>query len=135
MTESTLADREAIDDLFERSRATYKAGDLEGFVGCFDDNTICLSPGEQPIIGKESWRAWLSGWWESSTVIEYQPTHEAIDIAGDWAIEWHTDQTTMPAEGGEQSESYYKGILVLRRQADNSWKIARYCWNGYPGPS
>jgi uncharacterized protein (TIGR02246 family) len=135
MMETNQTDREAVDDLFERAKTTYKEGDLEGFLDCFDDNVVCLPPAAPPVIGKEAWRGVLSSFWGRSQLLEHD-INSQVNIEGDWAIEWHTErQLTVPADGGDQSESFYKGIWTLRRQADNSWKIAHYCWNSAPGLS
>lgn len=131
--DGTQTDREAINELFERVDATYKEGDLDAFVDCFDDNVVCLPPGGPPVIGKEAWRKMLSSFWGRSQLLEHNIDRK-VTIDSNWAIEWHTErQLTVPVAGGDKSERFYKGVWTLRRQDDNSWKIAHYCWNQAPG--
>ena len=61
---------------------------------------------------------------------------EEIVVAGDWAFERHTEMTISKGnESGETRQSYYKGIWILQRQEDATWKIARYIWNRNPDPN
>jgi hypothetical protein len=56
-------------------------------------------------------------------VLSYEPTFKEIQIADGWAYEWgETDaRFTMSPEGPAVS-LHIKGVRVLRRQSDRSWK-------------
>ena len=134
MTDPAQAENAALTAFFDRMTEVYKARDLDGFVDSFDEEVVCLPPGQRPITGREAWRAWLSGWWNSTRVLEMD-VDQRIDVDGDRAVEWHSErQVTAKAEGGEASELFFKGMFVLRRRANDGWRIARYCWNDLPAP-
>jgi len=46
----------------------------------------------------------------------------------------YTMQAT-PKAGGQPATGYGKGVVVLRREANGSWKILRNIWNPRPPDS
>jgi ketosteroid isomerase-like protein len=53
-----------------------------------------------------------------------------IEIHGDIAIDYYEGELTMnPVDGGAPMLALLKGIHVLKRQADGSWKISHDVWN------
>jgi ketosteroid isomerase-like protein len=57
--------------------------------------------------------------------------------AGDWAMEYAIEKVKdTPVDGGEALEDVCKGIIIYRRQADGSWRVARDMWNSdLPAPA
>lgn len=135
MTDSIQEDRQAIDHFIEQLTKAFVDRDLDRFLELYDDNVVCLPPGQQPIIGKSAWRESLSRWWDSLNIIENSETRHVDVVGGDLAVEWHTERMVASFGDGNPSESFNKGMFVLRRQQDNSWKIIYYCWNKLPEPS
>jgi ketosteroid isomerase-like protein len=92
-------------------------------------------PGQLPIIGKDAWRATVQGPFERSTVEQLNMPSEEIVIAGDWAFERHNETVVLvDRANGKRRRAHAKGIWILRRQADGSWKFARYIYNVSPSP-
>ncbi len=55
---------------------------------------------------------------------------DEIEVAGDLTYERYTGRWTVtPKDGSDAVEQAFKGIHILRRQTDGSWKIARDIWN------
>lgn len=132
----TDADIAAIESLSEQVQDAYIARDWEQFSSFFTDDGIWMPRNRMPLIGKEAWWSWIQGWWDQSAVEQMDVSSEEIVVAGDWAFERHNEVTTSRVkESGETRQSYYKGIWILRRQEDGSWKIARYIWNRNPDPN
>jgi len=128
-------DVSAIESMNKQTEAAYIADDWMRFMDFFTDDAIWMPPNEAPLIGKEAMWSWAKQWWDESTIEEMTVSYEEIVVAGDWAFERHNRTTvTVPKAGGESSTSHDKGIWLLRRQADGSWKIARYIWNTNPSP-
>jgi len=49
-----------------------------------------------------------------------------IEVSGDLGYFWNSyTLTATPKAGGEQIKAEGKSIFIVRRQNDNSWKIAR----------
>lgn len=64
-----------------------------------------------------------------------ESTVDEIIVFGDWALERHHEMSVyLPADGSDPVTSYNKGIHILQRQSDDSWRIARYIWNPDPPP-
>ncbi len=128
------ADIAAIKSLSKQAQAAYIARDWEGFASFFTDDGVWMPSGKLPLIGKEAWWSWIGGGWDRGTIDKMDLSHDEIVVAGDWAFERHSE-STVSTRGGETRERHYKGVWILRRQADGSWKIARYIWNRNPAPA
>ena len=135
-TANTDADIAAIKSLAEQAIDAYVARDWERFAGFFTDDGIWMPPNMAPLVGKEAWWSFVQDWWDQSVVEQMNVSHEEIVVVGDWAYERHNEtQLVIPKAGGEPSQHYFKGVWILQRQDDGSWKIARYIWNFSPAPT
>jgi len=130
------ADIAAINVVGEQLREAYIARDWDRFAGYFAEDAIWMPNNFPPLIGKAAWWSFAEQFWHSTAVVEMDLVSDEIIIAGDWAFERHTEiQVTASTSGeGEPATNRFKGIWLLRRQADGSWKIARYIWNFNPAP-
>ena len=117
----------AIRSMTEQLGEAYVARDWDRFASFFTDDAVWMPPDQPPLIGKEAWWSWIGGGWDQSTIQQLTVNHEEIVIAGDWAFEWHTE-----TQVGEGWQVNFKGIWILQRQDDGSWKIARYSFNQSP---
>ncbi len=132
----TDADIAAIESLAEQVKDAYIARDWERFSGFFTEDGVWMPGNRMPLIGKDAWWSFIQRGWERSSVEQMDVSSEEIVVAGDWAFERHNETTTSKVkESGETRQRYYKGIWILQRQEDNSWKIARYIWNRNPDPN
>ncbi len=126
---STQADLEAVRALLDEYVAAENAGDVERILALTTDDGWASPPGEPPITGKEAWRSW----WED-LYAEYNLQGNASDVEiqafGSWGfIRGIWDATLTPKEGGEPQTSSYSFIVIVRRDADDTWKQARAMWN------
>ena len=132
----TDADVAAIENLIEQAKDTYVARDWEKFSGLFTNDGVWMPANRLPLIGKEAWWSWVQRGWEQSSVEQIDLSSEEIVVAGDWAFERHNEMIIYKGkESGETRQRYNKGIWILQRQEDGSWKIARYIWNRNPDPN
>ncbi len=135
-TADTDADIAQIKNLTEQLKEAYIARDWERFSGFFTDDGVWMPPNMEPLVGKEAWWSFVESWWDQSAVERMTVSHEEIVVVGDWAYERHNEtQVVIPRGGGESSELYFKGVWILQRQDNGSWKIARYIWNFSPAPT
>ena len=97
------------------------------------EDGVRLEPGRPPVVGKqaiqadnEKGRAQYPGF----KVLSYAPEFKNIQIVDGWASEWGESEARvkMSPEGPPVS-LHTKGLRVLRRQSDGSWKIALNIWN------
>ena len=127
------ADVAAIKRLVEQAKEAYIARDWERFANFFTEDGVWMPPNSQPLIGKDAWWSMMQWSWDRTTIQQMDITNDEIVVAGDWAFERHKEATTS-IRNGESRQSHYKGVWILRRQQDDSWKIARYIWNQNPAP-
>ena len=124
------ADTAAIETIDEQAAEAWKARDLNTYVGFFAEDAIVMPPGVASLRGKDAWRAWLEPGWNDVTVVDLSSSSEEIVVIDDWAFQRHINGWVEIDEvGGETTQYYFKGIWILRRQEDGSWKIARYIFN------
>ena len=85
---------------------------------------MLLEPGSLPVVGKQAIQA-NPGF----NVLSYAPTFKEIQIADSWAYEWgETDARFTRSPEGPAVNLHIKGVRVLRRQIDRSWKMALTIW-------
>jgi uncharacterized protein (TIGR02246 family) len=120
---------EAIQSLQTAYAEAVTSGDAEAWLRSFTDDVMWMPPGEAGFAGKEAVRAWAEPYFEQFDMQEILSANE-IEVAGDWAfaVQDYVFLAT-PKEGGEAAEERGKGIVILRRQPDGSWKIAYSVWN------
>jgi len=140
--DTTAADLAAINELREAHDSAFTAGDVDGFIDLFSDDAQALRNGNSVLVGKEAIRSW-SGWairsWEEEVFDQFDSEmtyfSDEIELMGEVAFNLGTYRLTQtPKAGGDSIAFYGNYILVLRKQADGSWKITRYMWNNRPDP-
>jgi ketosteroid isomerase-like protein len=58
--------------------------------------------------------------------IEQEAVSEEIEMMGDWAFAWGRESIVLVPQGdGTPIRMDGKGLSILKRQADGSWKCAR----------
>ena len=130
----------ATDPALARAHEDYlvaiNANDLEAVLAMLTDDAIYLPPHEPAVAGKEAIRPWLDGYFTAYRTHWEKETLELV-AAGDWAMEYASERVRdVPVDGGEALEDVAKGIIVYRRQADGTWKVARDIWNSdLPAPT
>lgn len=127
MSKSDNTDVNAIKNTIKQLSDAYVARDWDGFTSFFTRDAVWMPPGQPPLVGKDEWWSWIGGRWDESTIEKMTVNHEEIVIAGHWAYEWHTE-----TQFGPGWQRNFKGIFIMQRQDDNSWKIARYSFNHSP---
>ena len=105
------------------------AGDVAGNVALLTDYAVLMPPNEPALAATEA-GAWFAELTEAFNVTAGEYASHDISIHGDVAIDvYHGELTMTPAGGGETVIESMKGIHVLERQADGSWKISHDIWN------
>jgi ketosteroid isomerase-like protein len=110
-----------------------ETGDIDLYVANYTDDGVQMPPDEPSRIGSEQILAAIEPALTSFNVV--CPIYpQNAEVTGDWAFgscNWSLSLT--PKEGGETTTFDGKGMDVLKRQADGSWKYYISCWN-YNGP-
>ena len=125
----TSADVAAINEMMDREIAAFAAGDVETIKAMFAADAILMPPGEPAITGLGGLEAWMKGFHEQFTV-SAEFTSSDVIVSGNLAVYRYAAELTLtPKAGGDPVSDTSKGLVVLRRQTDGSWKIAQEVWN------
>lgn len=99
---------------------------------------VDLLPGMDPMQGQPVIAKWLHGLDEQmkgAKVLQCDIDWQQIEVVGEVAYEWGINTQTVSAPGhAEPFKNKGKITLILRKQADGSWKLALESWNNSPQP-
>jgi len=122
------ADLAAIEELHQKDIAVTLSLDPKGLIDVWTEDGVRLEPGKPPVVGKQAieadnqkGRAQVPGF----KVLSYTPAFKEIHIADGWAYEWgESDAQFVMSPDAAPVSMHTKGLRVLKRQNDGSWKFA-----------
>lgn len=122
------ADLAAIEKLHQRDIEATLAQDQQGLLDIWDQNAVRINPGATPAVGKQAIgaeNAKAHAQYPNLKVLSYAAKYNDIQIEDGLACEWgeHDGQYKLTPESTPLSFSV-KGIHLLKRQSDGSWKFA-----------
>lgn len=123
--DTTAEDTTAINQIRFDWAAAYNAGDIDTLVGMYTDDYVDYPNDAPTYAGLDALRAsfeqQLTGMDASTTI-----TSEELLLLGDHAVDRGTFETVLAPEGGGDPVSVSgRYMVVLRREADGSWKLMR----------
>lgn len=123
------ADAEAIRQLIDRAVQVNNQSDAEGFADLFTEDAVVMPQGAPAVQGRDAILAGeRQGNAEFFSAVSITPVE--VIIAGDWAfVRTGLTGTKTPVGGGEPIPVDAKELVILRRQDDGRWKIARLIGN------
>ena len=131
---STEADVEAINRVHDDHTTALNDGDTTAYIALLAEGAVLMPPNEPAVIGENAIREYRQTFFDQFTLEVTRPSEEVV-VVGDWAFVRHTYAGTLtPKAGGEPTEESGKGITILQRQPDGSWKITRYMWSSDDPP-
>ena len=95
-------------------------------VDLWTEDAVVMFTNAPAVTGRDA------AWEMISNAATYEQTRttDELVVSGDLAfVRWASTGTFTPKDGGEPSEFDIKGITILQRQPDNSWKMARIILN------
>jgi ketosteroid isomerase-like protein len=129
------ADLAAIEKLHQIDIEVTLSQDPKGLIDVWAEDGVRLNPGSPPVVGRQAIQADNEkGLAENPgfKVLSYAPDLKNIhiQIADGWAYEWgETDAKFQLSPDSPPVSMHGKGIRVMRRQSDGSWKFALVCGN------
>ena len=127
------ADVAAIESLADETMKAFNEGDLERYLSLLTDDVVWMAPTQPSAIGKDAAKNWVQF---DLITHEVAITVEEVQVLGDWAFMrniWIGSGTQK--DSGEKFEFNNKGLYLLRRQADGSWKISYVMFNSNTPPT
>lgn len=128
---SSLADQdnEAIEKVRVDFNAAYNNGNAQAIAKLLENNAVWMPPGKLAIIGQNKIKShYIKFFSKVSSSFELKPGE--IQLCGEWAFlsgDW--SRIDKPKRGGKIRNISGHYMMVLKKQADNSWKIARDIWS------
>jgi ketosteroid isomerase-like protein len=122
------ADLAAIEKLHQKDIEVTLPQDPKGLIDIFTEDAVRFAPGKPPVVGKqaiqadnEKGRAEYPGF----KVLSYAPKYRNIQIEDSLAFEWFEAEAKFKLSPEAPPASWHgKGLRVMRRQSDGSWKFA-----------
>jgi len=124
--------RKAIDALNRQFITACQNMDHHASAALWADDGVDLLPGNAPLIGKAKISAWLDSLTpqlQGGKMMYCTVDWQDIRIHGDVAYEWGINRQKIEFPPPKKAfEGEGKILLILKRQADGSWKIALESW-------
>lgn len=119
-------DMAAIEKIRSDYTSAWKAGDADRIANLYGDDAIAL-PGNQPTAsGRSAILKFNKDFFDQFTPGSLDLGPQETKIIGDWAFDrgTYTVMATSKA-GGQPMNDQGRYLVILQRQADGSWKVAR----------
>jgi uncharacterized protein (TIGR02246 family) len=102
----------------------WDSGDVEALLSLYADNPILLPQGQPAIIGKDEIRLLYQSVFKDH-IIQGKGEVVEVESSGNLGYFWSSySLTATPKASGDQITSKGKSLFIVKRQDDNSWKIA-----------
>lgn len=119
------AAREAVLQLRSNYQDRYNAQDAAGLAALYAEDATLSIPNQHPVKGREAVQSLIQATFDRFQA-EVEISGEETEVAGNWAFDAGTAvQTLTPKTGGESVSANSSYLAILRRQGDDTWKLAR----------
>jgi uncharacterized protein (TIGR02246 family) len=120
--------RQEIGDVTKRFAAAYNRGDIAAAVEFYTRDAKFLHPNTEIISGKKAIKEFFEvGKAMGLRRISFKGLEAGLD--GNLAYERGVINMDIAPEGGQAMKDKGKYLVVMKRQADGSWKVAVDIWN------
>jgi ketosteroid isomerase-like protein/pimeloyl-ACP methyl ester carboxylesterase len=109
--------------------AADNASDVERIVAFYEDDALLLPPAGHAVAGKAAIKERYRQGFEKAR-LELVFHSEETQVAGAWAFDRGlTSGRNVWRDGREPTKFEHKYLMILKRQSDGAWKIARLIWS------
>jgi ketosteroid isomerase-like protein len=132
-TDTHAADLAAIEKLHQEDIEVTLSQDPKGLIDVWTEDGIRLDPGRPAVVGKKAIEADNAKGRTDHPgfkVLSYAPQFKEVQIADGLAYEWGENEAKFKlSPEGPPVTVRGRGLRVLRRQSNGSWKFALTIWN------
>jgi ketosteroid isomerase-like protein len=126
---NTEKDVAAINAVQDRELALASTGNADSLVTIGTSDAELMPPDEPAVHGRDAMKKWAETMFSQASV-SGRYTSSDVTVSGDLAVVRYSGELTItPKAGGAPATERIKGIHVMKRQADGTWKIAQDVWN------
>jgi|SoiMethySBSTD1v2_1073268.scaffolds.fasta_scaffold18130_3 uncharacterized protein (TIGR02246 family) len=114
----------------DRTRNDYveawKAGDVGRISGLYTDDGVVMYPDQPPVVGRPAISEFFKGFFSEFDALDFQLASSEIVVTDDWAFDRGTYRwKAKPKKGGAPRDDDGKYLVILRRESDGRWRVAR----------
>jgi ketosteroid isomerase-like protein len=126
---NTEKDIAAINAVQDREIALVATGSPDSLITVVTSDGELMPPNEPAVRGHDALKKWAEAMFSQGS-LSGRYTSSDVTVSGDLAVVRYTGELTMtPKSGGAPVTERMKGIHVMKRQPDGTWKIAQDVWN------
>ena len=126
---NTVKDVAAINAVQDREVAMVATSSGDSLITIVTSDAAYMPPDEPAVHGRDGVKKWAETAF-SQVSMTGRYTSSDVTVFGDLAVARYTAELTItPKAGGSPATEHIKGIHVLKRQPDGTWKIAQDVWN------
>ena len=123
------ADIQAIKDVVAEWSAAFNAADVDKIFSYYADEVVRIPPNEPALTEKEAIRSKVQQAFDEYTA-EGKDIVENVEVSGDLAVAHTTYKYVVTSKTGQDSvETKGNEILVLKKQANGTWKFTYLIWS------
>lgn len=113
-----------------KTRAAYedawRQGNAEAVAALYADDGVVLYPHQPRVSGRAAILGYFKGFFAQFRPETFVLSSEEVEVAGQWAFDRGTYRLAItPRQEGAPVADNGKYLVILRRSADGSWKVAR----------
>ena len=106
--------------------AAWKAADAEQLADLYAADAFVLYPNQPAVAGRSAILAYFKSFLAEFAPEDFELTSDEVVVAGPWAFDRGTYRwKAVPRAGGDAMVDNGKYLVILQRQPDDSWKVAR----------
>jgi uncharacterized protein (TIGR02246 family) len=125
-TATAEQDRIGINKTRSEYVTAWKAGDADQLAILYTTDAVVLYPHQPAVVGRSAILAYFKSFFAEFAQEDFDLTSAEIEIAGPWAFDRGTFRWRgVPRAGGDPVDDHGKYLVVLQKQPDGSWKVAR----------
>lgn len=126
--------QQLIRDNNARFAEAYSRGDVAAVAALYTDDAVLLPPNLETLRGKEAIQQFWAGARQMG-IREAALETVQVEESGDMACEIGAYTLKIQPEGGQATTDRGKYVVLWKRQADGSWKLAVDIWNTNSPPA
>jgi uncharacterized protein (TIGR02246 family) len=121
--DARAADEAAIRAMNDDYQKCFPAADAAKCASFYTEDAVGIVPGAPLIQGRAGMQQWYADAFQKK--VEEKWTIAKLEVArsGDLAYQWGTGMIEMQDKKGKPTETQFKHMGVLKKQADGSWKF------------
>ena len=118
--------RAAIDAARTAYAAAWRESSAAKIADVYTADALVLYPGQAPVSGRQAIVEYFTGFFTEFPKNNFDLVSTEVVVNGAWAFDQGTYRWKgAPRSGGAAEEDHGKYLVVLQRQADGTWKVAR----------